>query len=91
MNIKLNGWSNKNGRLLKTFKFDTFASAIAYMVKVSLFCEKTDHHPEWKNIYNKLLVELTTHDAGKVTNKDKKLAEYMNKVFDHSSPYQAKK
>jgi 4a-hydroxytetrahydrobiopterin dehydratase len=78
-------WIQKDNRLIKSFGFKTFPSAIAFMVEVSLFCEKTDHHPEWKNVYNKVDVELTTHDAGKITGLDRKLATHMDKVFNKYS------
>jgi 4a-hydroxytetrahydrobiopterin dehydratase len=74
-------WTRSGNRLIRKFEFGSFASAIAFMVEVSLFCEKTDHHPEWKNIYNSVFVELTTHDAGDVTPKDIALANHMNAVY----------
>ena len=55
------------------------------MVEVSLYCEKADHHPEWKNIYNRVMVDLTTHDAGGVTDKDFALALHMNTVAAKTS------
>ena len=75
------GWSGDDSRIAKTFHFAGFAEALAFMVEVGLFCERTDHHPEWKNIYNRVWVELTTHDAGKVTEKDLALAAHMDGVF----------
>jgi 4a-hydroxytetrahydrobiopterin dehydratase len=74
-------WTQKEDRIVKTFKFETFPAALAFMVEVGLFCEKTDHHPEWKNVYNKIYVELTTHDSGGVTPKDTALAEHMDKIY----------
>ena len=75
------GWAKKTDRLVRNFQFESFAQAMGFMVEVALFCDKTDHHPEWKNVYNKLSVELTTHDAGGVTAKDVALAVHMNKIF----------
>lgn len=75
------GWVLKHKRLTRIFTFDNFASAISFMVEIALYCEKNDHHPEWKNIYNKIYVELISHDKNDVTNRDRKLALYMNKVF----------
>lgn len=75
------GWSGDAKRIAKTFKFTTFAEALAFMVEVGLYCERVDHHPEWKNIYNKIWVELATHDAGRVTDKDLALAAHMDAVF----------
>ena len=78
------GWTGNTKRIKKLFTFDSFASAMGFMVEVALFCERTDHHPEWKNIYDKLWVELTTHDAGKVTAKDLALAAHMDEVANRS-------
>jgi 4a-hydroxytetrahydrobiopterin dehydratase len=75
------GWSGDAQRIAKTYQFKNFAQALAFMVEVGLYCEKADHHPEWKNVYNKVWVELTTHDAGRVTAKDLALAERMDAVF----------
>jgi 4a-hydroxytetrahydrobiopterin dehydratase len=75
------GWSGDDVRIAKTFTFKTFAQALGFMVEVGLFCEKADHHPEWKNVYNKVEVELTTHDAGRVTEKDIALAAHLDAVF----------
>ncbi len=75
------GWTLKDKSLVYTFKFQSFASAIAFMVEVSFFCEKMNHHPEWKNMYDKVSVVLTTHDADGVTDKDHDLAAHMNTVF----------
>ena len=74
-------WVQSNNRLVRKFEFDSFAAAISFIVEVSFFCERTDHHPEWKNIYHSIFVELTTHDAGKVTRKDVDLAKHMNAVY----------
>lgn len=75
------GWSGDATRIRRTFRFASFRRAIAFMVEVSFQCDAEDHHPEWKNIYDRIEVELTTHDAGKVTAKDRALAAHMNAVF----------
>ena len=75
------GWSGDALRIARTYQFKSFAEALAFMVEVGLYCERADHHPEWKNIYNKVWVELTTHDAGRVTAKDLALAAQMDAVF----------
>jgi 4a-hydroxytetrahydrobiopterin dehydratase len=77
---KLPGWKHANKKLRKEFKFADFRDAFAFMTRCALEIEKMDHHPEWFNVYNKLTVELTTHDAGDVTMKDVKLAQIMDKV-----------
>jgi 4a-hydroxytetrahydrobiopterin dehydratase len=75
------GWSGDEKRMAKCFRFSSFPEALAFMVEVGLYCERADHHPEWKNIYNKVFVELTTHDAGGVTEKDLTLAARMDTVY----------
>jgi 4a-hydroxytetrahydrobiopterin dehydratase len=74
-------WKEENNRLTKTFKFDTFATAMAWMVKASFAIEKLNHHPEWTNVYNRVSVSLCTHDAGNtVTDKDRELAKVLDAV-----------
>ena len=75
------GWSGDDKKIARTYQFRTFAEALGFMVEIGLYCEKADHHPEWKNIYNKLFVELSTHDAGRVTEKDLALAAKMDAAF----------
>ena len=66
----------ENNRLYKKFEFKDFSEAFAFMTRVALAAEKMDHHPLWTNVYNKVEIWLSTHDAGDiVTAKDKKLAE----------------
>ncbi len=76
-------WKEKNNRLNKKFEFKTFSEAFAFMTRVALAAEKMDHHPTWKNTYNKVEIWLSTHDAGDiVTAKDKKLADLIDKLTD---------
>jgi 4a-hydroxytetrahydrobiopterin dehydratase len=74
-------WTGDETRIAKCFRFGDFAEALAFMVEVGVHCERDNHHPEWKNIYNKVWVELTTHDAGRVTDKDLALAARMEAVY----------
>ncbi len=72
----LPGWSESGGALAKTFEFDTFRDALAFMVRVGFEAEAMNHHPDWTNVYNRVSVRLNTHDAGgKVTAKDVALAK----------------
>jgi len=74
-------WKEENNTLTKTFEFDDFVSAFGFMSKVAIVAEKMNHHPNWSNVYNKVSFELNTHDAGgKVTDKDHKLAEAIDKL-----------
>jgi 4a-hydroxytetrahydrobiopterin dehydratase len=77
----MNQWTTTEGKLCKTFQFKDFPEALAWMVKAGFVIEKSNHHPEWTNIYNKVEVKLCTHDAGNiVTNKDLELAALLDKI-----------
>ena len=68
-------WTNDNNDLYKKFEFKNFSEAFAFMTRVAIEAEKMDHHPKWTNVYNKVEIWLSTHDAGNViTEKDTKLA-----------------
>lgn len=68
-------WTTENNQLVRTFMFDDFIQAFSFMTRVALVAEKMNHHPEWSNVYNKVTIRLSTHDAGNiVTDKDHKLA-----------------
>lgn len=74
-------WVEKNNKLLKTFKFEDFQEAFAFMTRVAFLAEKHNHHPNWSNVYNTVEIELTTHDEGnKVTEKDRKLAKAIDQI-----------
>lgn len=73
----LPGWTGGDDFITKVFKFDDFASAFGFMAQIAVVAEAMNHHPEWFNVYNRVDVTLTTHDAGGVTDKDVKLAERM--------------
>ena len=76
----LPGWSIANGKLHRVFEFPDFVRAFSFMSAVALVAEKRDHHPEWKNVYGRVVVDLTTHDAGGVTQNDLDLARKMNEL-----------
>ena len=72
-------WKEKSGKLYQKFEFKTFVEAFSFMTGVALLAEKADHHPTWKNTYNKVEIWLSTHDAGDVvTAKDTKLAKQID-------------
>ena len=75
-------WVEDNKTIQKEFKFDTFIDAFGFMSKVALLSEKMDHHPDWQNTYNKVKINLTTHDKGGITTKDIKLAESIDKLIN---------
>lgn len=76
----LDGFELEQGgaAILKSFAFEDFARAFAFMAAVATRAEKMDHHPEWSNVYNKVEVRLSSHDAGGVTERDLELARFMN-------------
>jgi 4a-hydroxytetrahydrobiopterin dehydratase len=74
------GWSIVNGKLHKDFLFRDFIEAFGFMSTAALHIEKMNHHPEWFNVYNKLKVDLTTHDAGGITQNDINLARILNSL-----------
>ncbi len=76
----LEGWQEATGReaIVKTFRFPDFNAAFAWMTRVALMAEKLDHHPEWFNVYNRVEVTLSTHDAGGLTELDLRLARFMD-------------
>lgn len=74
----LRGWTRKGDRIERSFKFDDFGAAWGFMCRVALAAEKLDHHPEWSNVYNRVEIALSTHDAGGLTRLDFELAEKIN-------------
>lgn len=77
----LAGWDYQNDALTRTFQFGTFREAIGFMVRVAFEAEAMNHHPEWTNVYNRVVVRLNTHDAGdKVTTNDVELAKRIQKI-----------
>jgi 4a-hydroxytetrahydrobiopterin dehydratase len=77
---KLSGWMEVSGRdaIHKSFKFADFNEAWGFMTRVALAADKADHHPEWSNVYSKVEITLSTHDAGGVSDKDVKLAAFID-------------
>ncbi len=79
---QLSGWTETQSRdaIAKTYRFSDFNAAFGFMTRVALKADKMDHHPEWSNVYNKVEVVLTTHDASGVTAKDVELATFMDEA-----------
>ena len=77
----LPGWSLKNEKLYKEFQFNNFNQAFGFMTRAAMEIEKMNHHPEWFNVYNRITVELTTHDAGGITDNDVNLARILNSLI----------
>jgi 4a-hydroxytetrahydrobiopterin dehydratase len=75
-------WQEKNNELVRSFEFKDFVEAFSFMTRVALAAEKVNHHPEWSNVYNKVEIKLSTHDAGHIiTDKDRKLAEKIDELI----------
>ena len=78
----MNGWEIKENRLYKKFVFKSFVDAFAFMTKVAMEAERMNHHPNWSNVYNTVVVELCTHEAGNtITEKDKQLADIIDSLI----------
>lgn len=77
---ELSGWSIKAGKLHRQYQFKSFVEAFGFMTSLALVAESMGHHPEWFNVYNRVTIDLTTHDAGGITTKDVELARKANQL-----------
>jgi 4a-hydroxytetrahydrobiopterin dehydratase len=76
-------WKETDGRLSRSFKFENFMQAFAFMTEVAFAAEKMDHHPDWSNSYNTVDIHLRTHSENAITSKDHTLAETIDKIGRH--------
>lgn len=74
-------WNLVNGKLHRQFQFADFSAAFAFMVRVALLAEQLGHHPEWSNVWNRVTIELTTHDTGGLSSLDRDLALAINRLL----------
>jgi 4a-hydroxytetrahydrobiopterin dehydratase len=79
---ELEQWEQEDDAISRSFEFKDFNAAWGFMSRVAMIAEKMDHHPEWTNVYSKVLVRLSTHDAGGITERDFKLARAINSIVD---------
>ena len=79
---KIPGWEISLEQIQREFNFANFIEAFSFMTKVALICEKYNHHPNWENVYSKVIIKLNTHDLGGITNMDQTLASEINKVYN---------
>ncbi len=79
---ELPGWRIQAGKLYREFRFRNFAEAFAFMTQSALIAESMNHHPEWFNVWNRVVVELVTHDADGITELDLRLAARMSEIVD---------
>ena len=77
---QLSNWSIKDAKLHREYKFADFAHAFGFMATAAVLIEKMNHHPEWFNVYNRVTVDLTTHDSGGITQKDVELAKILESL-----------
>ncbi len=78
---QLEGWSLSDGKLFRSVQLGDFVSAWGFMSSVALLAEKMDHHPEWFNVYGRVDIHLTTHDAGGISERDFVLAQKINELL----------
>ena len=80
---KIQGWNaTETGKIIKEFQFKNFVQAFGFMTKIALEAEKMNHHPEWFNVYNRVKIELMTHDLGGISTYDIKLADTINILYE---------
>lgn len=79
--LALPGWVIEHHKLYRLFTFDDFVEAFGFMSRVALLAESMDHHPEWSNVYNRVKIFLTTHDADGISERDFVLAERINALL----------
>jgi len=82
LKIELNSWSFQTDRkaMSRELKFNSFGSAMGFMMQVAIVADKMNHHPEWSNVYSSVKINLSTHDAGGITNLDETLAKHVDKI-----------
>lgn len=79
-------WTLEKGKLHRVFHFGDFSAAFAFMTRVAMAAEELDHHPEWSNVYNRVVVDLTTHDSGGISARDFALAAKMDGFLRAEAP-----
>jgi 4a-hydroxytetrahydrobiopterin dehydratase len=77
---QLNGWTVEDGKLHKEYQFDTFVTAFGFMTQLALVAESMNHHPEWFNVYNRVTIDLMTHDAGGISELDFQWAQQADSI-----------
>lgn len=80
LSSNLPSWEVRGDRIVRVFLHDDFVKAFGFMTKVALLAERANHHPEWSNVYGRVVVELTTHDSGGITTRDVELAKAIDAI-----------
>ena len=79
---KIPGWEISSNYIEREFNFRNFIEAFSFMTKIALICEKHNHHPNWENVYSKVVIKLITHDLGGISNLDQTIASEINEIFE---------
>ena len=79
------GWSVADGKLHREIEFHDFVEAFGFMSMVALLAEKADHHPDWSNSWNKVVIDLVSHDKGEITDRDRDMAEKINNALGETA------
>ena len=79
---KIPGWKIMEDYIEREFNFGDFIEAFSFMTKIALICEKYNHHPNWENVYSKVIIKLSTHDLGGITNLDQTIASEINDLYE---------
>ena len=82
LGYKIPGWDIKSDQIEREFYFCSFLEAFSFMTKIALICEKYNHHPNWSNVYSKVIVKFSTHDLGGITNLDQTIASEINRILE---------
>ena len=80
--VKIPGWEITSNQIEREFNFTNFIDAFSFMTKIALICEKHNHHPNWENVYSKVIIKLSSHDLGGITNLDRTIASEINDIFE---------
>lgn len=83
---ELPGWSLEGSEIVKEFRFSDFSEAFGFMTRLALVAEKMGHHPDWSNVYSRVTIRLSTHDAGGVTEYDLEMATAADRLAGEASP-----
>ena len=79
------GWSIAGGKLHRELEFQNFVEAFGFMSMVALVAEKADHHPDWSNSWNKVVIDLVSHDKGEITDRDREMAQKINNALGETA------
>ena len=79
--VKIPNWEIIDNYINREFNFTNFIEAFSFMTKIALICEKYNHHPNWENVYSKVIIKLSTHDLGGITNLDQIIATEINELL----------